>query len=121
MLLLVLCGRHISVTVQLQCKCNVQFHKLPDLFNIDSLAVHLIYLPALVLTFRYRESDLIRLDIQINGDPVEPLSTIVHKDKVTIIKSSSLQHIYHFLYSEKSFLQRTIVDVLKLTYSLHFK
>ncbi|XP_047315181.1 translation factor GUF1 homolog, chloroplastic [Impatiens glandulifera] len=29
----------------------------------------------------YRESNLIKLDIQINGDPVEPLSTIVHKDK----------------------------------------
>ncbi|GFQ03676.1 translation factor guf1 homolog chloroplastic [Phtheirospermum japonicum] len=30
----------------------------------------------------YKESDLIKLDIQINGDPVEPLSTIVHKDKM---------------------------------------
>ncbi|KAJ6754743.1 TRANSLATION FACTOR GUF1-RELATED [Salix purpurea] len=30
----------------------------------------------------YKESDLIRLDIQINGEPVEPLATIVHKDKV---------------------------------------
>nr|GMD53614.1 translation factor GUF1 homolog, chloroplastic isoform X1 [Ipomoea batatas] len=29
----------------------------------------------------YKESDLIKLDILINGDPVEPLSTIVHKDK----------------------------------------
>lgn len=29
----------------------------------------------------YKESDLIRLDIQINGEPVEPLATIVHKDK----------------------------------------
>ncbi|XP_073150893.1 translation factor GUF1 homolog, chloroplastic [Henckelia pumila] len=29
----------------------------------------------------YTESDLIKLDIQINGDLVEPLSTIVHKDK----------------------------------------
>ncbi|KAK4477732.1 hypothetical protein RD792_016990 [Penstemon davidsonii] len=29
----------------------------------------------------YKESDLIKLDIQINGEPVEPLSTIVHKDK----------------------------------------
>lgn len=29
----------------------------------------------------YKESDLIKLDIQINGDLVEPLSTIVHKDK----------------------------------------
>ncbi|KAG9451110.1 hypothetical protein H6P81_011075 [Aristolochia fimbriata] len=29
----------------------------------------------------YRESELVKLDIQINGDPVEPLSTIVHKDK----------------------------------------
>ncbi|KAL6507587.1 hypothetical protein OROGR_023782 [Orobanche gracilis] len=29
----------------------------------------------------YKESGLIKLDIQINGDPVEPLSTIVHKDK----------------------------------------
>ncbi|GMI86738.1 hypothetical protein like AT5G08650 [Hibiscus trionum] len=29
----------------------------------------------------YKESELIKLDIQINGEPVEPLSTIVHKDK----------------------------------------
>lgn len=31
---------------------------------------------------RYTESDLIKLDILINGDRVEPLATIVHKDKV---------------------------------------
>ncbi|XP_039780765.1 translation factor GUF1 homolog, chloroplastic-like [Panicum virgatum] len=30
---------------------------------------------------RYRESQLVKLDIQINGDPVEALSTIVHRDK----------------------------------------
>ncbi|KAM7518035.1 hypothetical protein LguiB_016997 [Lonicera macranthoides] len=29
----------------------------------------------------YRESDLIKLDILINGEPVDPLATIVHKDK----------------------------------------
>ncbi|RYQ94267.1 hypothetical protein Ahy_B08g089156 isoform A [Arachis hypogaea] len=29
----------------------------------------------------YRESDLIKLDILINGDSVEPLATIVHRDK----------------------------------------
>ncbi|KAL5714498.1 hypothetical protein ACHQM5_016449 [Ranunculus cassubicifolius] len=29
----------------------------------------------------YRESDLVKLDIQINGERVEPLATIVHKDK----------------------------------------
>ncbi|RVX21469.1 Translation factor GUF1-like, chloroplastic [Vitis vinifera] len=31
----------------------------------------------------YKESELIKLDIQINGERVEPLATIVHKDKVT--------------------------------------
>ncbi|XP_043805625.1 translation factor GUF1 homolog, chloroplastic isoform X2 [Manihot esculenta] len=45
----------------------------------------------------YRESDLIKLDIQINGDPVEPLATIVHKDKACIgskvIASESLPAI----------------------------
>lgn len=34
--------------------------------------------------FRYKESELTKLDIQINGDPVEPLATIVHKDKVIL-------------------------------------
>ncbi|KAI4330068.1 hypothetical protein MLD38_028376 [Melastoma candidum] len=29
----------------------------------------------------YKESELIKLDIKINGDTVEPLATIVHKDK----------------------------------------
>ncbi|KHG28973.1 Translation factor GUF1, chloroplastic [Gossypium arboreum] len=33
----------------------------------------------------YKESELIKLDIQINGEPVEPLSTIVHRDKVRLI------------------------------------
>ena len=37
------------------------------------------------ITFRYRESELIKLDIQINGDRVEPLSTIVHNNKVILI------------------------------------
>ncbi|CAD6248041.1 unnamed protein product [Miscanthus lutarioriparius] len=32
----------------------------------------------------YRESQLVKLDIQINGDPVEALSTIVHRDKACI-------------------------------------
>ncbi|GAB2211408.1 hypothetical protein Droror1_Dr00024721 [Drosera rotundifolia] len=30
----------------------------------------------------YKFSDLVKLDILINGDPVDPLATIVHKDKV---------------------------------------
>jgi GTP-binding protein LepA len=29
----------------------------------------------------YRESDLVRLDIKINGEEASPLSTIVHRDK----------------------------------------
>ena len=32
--------------------------------------------------FRYRQSDLVRLDILINSEPVDPLAAIVHKDKV---------------------------------------
>jgi len=34
----------------------------------------------------YRESQLVKLDIQINGDPVEALSTIVHRDKVIYLR-----------------------------------
>lgn len=29
----------------------------------------------------YRKSDLVRLDVKVNGDPVEPLSTVVHREK----------------------------------------
>jgi GTP-binding protein LepA len=29
----------------------------------------------------YRENNLVKLDVLINGDPVEPLATIVHRDK----------------------------------------
>ncbi|KAK6128419.1 hypothetical protein DH2020_037831 [Rehmannia glutinosa] len=42
---------------------------------------------------RYKESDLIKLDIQINGDPVEPLSTIVHKDKAYAIGRALTQKL----------------------------
>lgn len=31
--------------------------------------------------FEFRASDLVKLDIMINGDPVDALSTIVHRDK----------------------------------------
>ncbi|KAF9666015.1 hypothetical protein SADUNF_Sadunf16G0185000 [Salix dunnii] len=41
----------------------------------------------------YKESDLIRLDIQINGEPVEPLATIVHKDKAYSIGRALTQKL----------------------------
>lgn len=49
----------------------------------------LIIVCAWNLTGRYKESDLIKLDIRINGDQVEPLATIVHKDKVICVIFSS--------------------------------
>lgn len=41
----------------------------------------------------YRESDLIKLDIQIAGDPVEPLSTIVHRDKAYAVGRALTQKL----------------------------
>ncbi|PNY09642.1 translation factor GUF1 chloroplastic-like, partial [Trifolium pratense] len=45
----------------------------------------------------YKESDLTKLDIQINGECVEPLATIVHRDKAClgakVIASESLSAI----------------------------
>ncbi|KAK9134951.1 hypothetical protein Syun_014281 [Stephania yunnanensis] len=41
----------------------------------------------------YRESDLIKLDIHINGDPVEPLATIVHKDKAYAVGRALTQKL----------------------------
>lgn len=41
----------------------------------------------------YKESDLIKLDIQINGEPVEPLSTIVHKDKAYYVGRALTQKL----------------------------
>ncbi|KMZ72431.1 Elongation factor 4 [Zostera marina] len=41
----------------------------------------------------YRESDLVRLDIQINGEPVEPLATIVHRDKAYAVGRALTQKL----------------------------
>ncbi|GLU21501.1 hypothetical protein SLE2022_376350 [Rubroshorea leprosula] len=41
----------------------------------------------------YKESELIKLDIQINGDRVEPLSTIVHKDKAYAVGRALTQKL----------------------------
>ncbi|XP_015879635.3 translation factor GUF1 homolog, chloroplastic [Ziziphus jujuba] len=43
--------------------------------------------------FGYKESELIKLDIQINGDQVEPLSTIVHKDKAYAVGRALTQKL----------------------------
>ncbi|KAH7679225.1 Protein-synthesizing GTPase protein [Dioscorea alata] len=41
----------------------------------------------------YRESDLVKLDIQINSEPVEPLATIVHKDKAYAVGRALTQKL----------------------------
>ncbi|XP_022158375.1 translation factor GUF1 homolog, chloroplastic [Momordica charantia] len=41
----------------------------------------------------YRESDLIKLDIQINGDRVEPLATIVHSNKAYAVGRALTQKL----------------------------
>ncbi|XP_043706352.1 translation factor GUF1 homolog, chloroplastic isoform X2 [Telopea speciosissima] len=41
----------------------------------------------------YRERELIKLDIQINGDRVEPLATIVHKDKAYAVGRALTQKL----------------------------
>lgn len=46
---------------------------------------------------RYRESDLIKLDILINAEMVEPLSTIVHRDKVIFCLSSLIWTLWTYL------------------------
>lgn len=41
----------------------------------------------------YKESELIKLDIQINGERVEPLATIVHKDKAYAVGRALTQKL----------------------------
>lgn len=41
----------------------------------------------------YQESDLVKLDVQINGEPVEPLATIVHKDKAYAVGRALTQKL----------------------------
>ncbi|CAM8876331.1 hypothetical protein QQ045_019093 [Rhodiola kirilowii] len=43
--------------------------------------------------FGYKESDLVKLDIQINGEVVEPLATIVHRDKAYSIGRALTQKL----------------------------
>ncbi|GLT75766.1 hypothetical protein SLA2020_474650 [Shorea laevis] len=41
----------------------------------------------------YKESELLKLDIQINGDQVEPLATIVHRDKAYAVGRALTQKL----------------------------
>ncbi|XP_031491732.1 translation factor GUF1 homolog, chloroplastic [Nymphaea colorata] len=41
----------------------------------------------------YRESELIKLEIRINADPVDPLATIVHKDKAYAVGRALTQKL----------------------------
>ncbi|VFR03134.1 unnamed protein product [Cuscuta campestris] len=41
----------------------------------------------------FKESELVKLDIRINGDPVDPLSTIVHKDKAYAVGKALTQKL----------------------------
>ncbi|KAM3702774.1 hypothetical protein ACB094_04G053500 [Castanea mollissima] len=41
----------------------------------------------------YKESELLKLDIQINGDSVEPLATIVHRDKAYAVGRALTQKL----------------------------
>lgn len=41
----------------------------------------------------FKESELVKLDVQINGEPVEPLSTIVHKDKAYAVGRALTQKL----------------------------
>lgn len=41
----------------------------------------------------FKESELVKLDIHINGDPVDPLSTIVHKDKAYSVGKALTQKL----------------------------
>ncbi|CAM8919934.1 unnamed protein product [Rhodiola kirilowii] len=43
--------------------------------------------------FGYKESDLVKLDIQINGEVVEPLATIVHRNKAYSIGRALTQKL----------------------------
>ncbi|KAK4371518.1 hypothetical protein RND71_010993 [Anisodus tanguticus] len=42
---------------------------------------------------QYTESDLIKLDILINGDRVEPMATIIHKDKAYSVGRALIQKL----------------------------
>ncbi len=41
----------------------------------------------------YRENPLVKLDIMINGDPVDPLSTIVHRDKAYFVGKALVEKL----------------------------
>ncbi|KAF5207152.1 Elongation factor, partial [Thalictrum thalictroides] len=41
----------------------------------------------------YRESELVKLDILINGDRVDPLATIVHRDKAYAVGRALTQKL----------------------------
>jgi len=69
--------------------------------NLCSLS--LIYSP--FLFDRYQQSDLVKLDILLNGQPVDAMATIVHNQKAQRVGKELVEKLKKFIerYSSTSF------------------
>ena len=47
----------------------------------------------------YRENDLVLLEIKINGEPVDPLACIVHRDSAYAVRVQHADRTWHSMHS----------------------
>jgi translation elongation factor EF-4 len=65
-----------------------------------------LFISSSLLLDRYQQSDLVKMDILLNGQPVDAMATIVHNQKAQRVGRELVEKLKKFIerYSSTSFL-----------------